>query len=294
MSTTTKSGITAATRVIGILGHPVQHSRSPAMHNAAFAALGLDYVYVALPARPAEIGAAVRGVRALGLAGANVTIPFKEAVLSRCDQLGAAARACRAVNTLAVRGDALFGDNTDVAGLARDWDEAGLPRRVGRIVILGAGGAARAAAYAAAGRARRVVVAARRPERARVLVRSLQSEVRAELLAVDLAHLAPGARAEGLLGAAAVVVNATAAGMRGDPFPELAAALTAPDCLFHDLVYTRATTPFMALATAARRRSRNGLGMLLHQGAAAFEIWTGRPAPVEVMRRALVRAGRGS
>ncbi len=287
-----KREITGRTRLVGIIGHPVAHSRSPMMHNAAFSALGLDLVYVALPTPPLEIRAAVRGLRALGFVGANVTIPFKEAVLPGLDTLGPAARACKAVNTIVMRGDSLFGDNTDVAGLLRDWDEAGLSRRLEGVVVLGAGGAARAAVVAAAKRARCVVIAARRPLRARALMRSLAGEVRAELRVVDLATLASGRSAEEVFAAAGMIVNATSAGMRGEAFPALALGATPRDCMLHDLVYTEVRTPFMELAAKAGRPSRNGLGMLLHQGAAAFEIWTGEKAPVEIMRRALRRAGR--
>jgi shikimate dehydrogenase len=288
-------GIGGSTRVVGVIGDPISHTRSPAMHNAAFRALGLDWVYLPFRVAAGDVAAAIEGARALGLRGLNVTVPHKEAVLPHLDRLSERARACRAVNTIVVHDDGtLSGDNTDVPGLERALLEAGLPRRAGDVaVLLGAGGSARAAVLALGARARTVVIAARRPERARALARELRRATSAELRAIDLADLAPG-RAAGriLLERAAVVANATSLGMHGEPFVPLDVAATPGRCLFYDLVYTRKRTPFLAPAARLRRPVANGLGMLLHQGAAAFTAWTGKRAPVEVMRRALVRAGR--
>jgi shikimate dehydrogenase len=155
-------------------------------------------------------------------------------------------------------------------------------------VVLGAGGSARAAVVALARRADRVVVAARRPERAQALVDELAPSLRTHLEAVSLAALRPRRQtATELLEPARVVVNATSAGMSGRGFPALEAGATPRDCLFYDLVYTAERTPFVTIARTARRRATNGLGMLLHQGALAFELWTGEPAPLDVMRRAI-------
>jgi len=280
--------VNGATRVIGVIGDPIAHSRSPAMHNAAFRALGLPYVYCAFRVEPGRVGEAVRAVRALDLVGLNVTIPHKEAVLPFLDRLSATARACGAVNTIVHRRGRLLGENTDVGGLERDLADHGVEARLGRAVVLGAGGSARAAVVAASRRARDVFVAARRPERARALTSALAPRLRARLRPIALADLAPDAAAvREVLGEAGLVVNATSAGMGGEPFPPLAAAATPRDCLFYDLVYTAERTPFMDVARRARRRAVGGLGMLLHQGALAFELWTGREAPLEVMRRAI-------
>ena len=287
--------IGGSTRIVGVIGDPIEHTRSPAMHNAAFRALGLDWVYLPFRVAPADVGTALAGARALGLRGLNVTVPHKEAVLPHLDRLSESARACRAVNTIVVHQDGtLSGDNTDVPGLERALLEAGLSRRPAELaVLLGAGGSARAAVLALGARARHVVIAARRPERARALARELRRATGAELSAIDLADLAPG-RATGrdVLSRASVVVNATSLGLHGEPFVPLDVASTPTRCLFYDLVYTRARTPFLAPAARRGRPVANGLGMLLHQGAEAFTAWTGRRAPVEVMRRALARAGR--
>lgn len=278
----------AATRVIGVIGDPIAHSRSPAMHNAAFRALDLPYVYVAFRVEPGQVAAAVAAVRGLGLVGLNVTIPHKEAVAPLLDRLSATARACGAVNTIVHRRGRLLGENTDVGGLDRDLAEQGVRAKLDRAVVLGAGGSARAAVVALARRARNVVVAARRPERARALAAELAPRVRAKLAGIPLADLAPASAVAGeILGRAGVVVNATPAGMRGGRFPALAAGATPRDCLFYDLVYTADRTPFMDVARRARREAVGGLGMLLHQGALAFELWTGEAAPLEVMRRAI-------
>lgn len=288
-------GIGGSTRVVGVIGDPIAHTRSPAMHNAAFRELGLDWVYLPFRVGADDVAAAIEGARALGLRGLNVTVPHKEAVLPHLDRLSARARACRAVNTIVFHEDGSnSGDNTDVPGLDRALLEAGLPRRRGDVaVLLGAGGSARAAVAALGARARCVVIAARRPERARALARQLRGAVPARLVAIDLAELAPGhASGRDVLARASVVVNATSLGLHGETFVPLDVDATPARCLFYDLVYTRARTPFLAPAARRGRPTANGLGMLLHQGAAAFTAWTGRRAPVEVMRRALVRSGR--
>jgi shikimate dehydrogenase len=283
--------ITAATRIVGVIGDPIAHSRSPAMHNAAFRALDLPWAYCAFHVRPDRVAAAVAAVRALDLGGVNVTIPHKQAVIAHLDRVTRVARLTGAVNTILHRGGVLLGDNTDVPGLARALDEAGVRRRVPAALVLGAGGSARAAVVALARRTARVTVAARRPEQARALVAELQPGLRTRLEAVALPELSPGAAGvTAHLARAAVVVNATPVGMKGERFLPLDFAATPPACLFYDLVYTERRTPFLEAAARAKRKGVNGLGMLLHQGAIAFELWTGVAPPLEVMRRAL-RAG---
>jgi shikimate dehydrogenase len=287
-----KVPVDGATRVVGIIGDPVGHSRSPAMHNAAFRALGLNWVYVPFPVYGRSVGAAVRGVRALGLAGLNVTVPHKETVLRHLDELTETARACLAVNTIVNRRGTLVGDNTDAPGLMRDFTDIGIPEKVDMAVVLGAGGAARAAAVALTKRARRVVIAARRSPRARALARDMNKISHIPVSGVPLAELAPGHPcAADHLGAASLVVNATAVGMSGEEFFPLEVAATPRSCRFYDLIYTQKRTPFLELAAKSRRPISNGLGMLLHQGALAFTAWTGEDAPIDVMRRALRSPG---
>jgi shikimate dehydrogenase len=284
----TRVPLTATTRLVAVIGDPIAHSRSPLMHNAAFAALGLDFAYGAFRVRPADVGAAVAAVRALDLAGLNVTIPHKQAVIAHLDALSPVARLTGAVNTIVNRDGVLHGDNTDVPGLSRALDEAGLASRAKLAIVLGAGGSARAAVVALARRARTVVIAARRAEQSQALIDELGPGVRARLLSVPLGALAEAdGPAAAQLAIADVVVNSTPVGMKGEPFLPFAFAATPAHCLFYDLVYTERATPFLACARRARRRGVNGLGMLLHQGAVAFEQWTGVAAPIDVMRRAL-------
>ncbi|MGI8809541.1 MAG: shikimate dehydrogenase [Acidimicrobiales bacterium] len=268
------------TRLAAVLGFPVRHSLSPAMHNAAFRELDLDWIYLAFEVAPDSVAAAFAGARALGFGGLSVTIPHKGAALDAVDESTAAARAIGAVNTIVTPGDgSLLGDNTDGAGfLASLADEGFHPR--GRVcAVVGGGGAARAVVYAlAAAGAAEVVVVNRTRERA---------ESAAAL-----------AGAAGRLGAAAdlarvdLVVNATPLGLAGaDPEAlPLDPRLLGPGQLLVDLVPNPAVTPLMQAAKERGALVAGGLGMLVHQGALAFELWTGRPAPVAVMRAAAVQA----
>jgi len=275
--------ISGRTRVVGILGDPVEHSRSPAMHNAAFAALGLDWVYVPFPVAAAEIGAAVAAVRALGLAGVNVTVPHKESVLAHLDAVTPLARRVGAVNTIINRGGRLLGDNTDVHGFAQTLRGRRLRGR--SVVVIGAGGSARAVLAAlTAVEVGRVTLANRTPARARALARRLRG-TRVEV--VPLAALTDVGR----LADAALVVNTTSIGLAGGPFPPVDYAATPARCLFVDLVYVR-DTAFLVAARRAERPVADGSTMLLHQGAHAFTLWTGRRAPLAVMRRAMGTLGR--
>ncbi len=294
---TTISGVT---RLVGLLGWPVAHSKSPGFQNAAFAAVGLDWRYVPLPAPPERLADAVRGLAAMGFVGANLTIPHKEAVLDLVDVIDPEAALAGAVNTLVVEGrperPRLLAYTTDGPGfLASLAEETGADPRGMSVLLLGAGGAARglAAAFAHAGAAR-VLVANRTLERARALVAALDAGLgpgrRTDLLALplDAAALAPH------LPSVDLVVQATSTGMSGGPDPAgrlpLDLGALPPTAIAADLVYAPPRTPFLAAAEAAGLRAIGGAGMLLHQGALAFERWTGRTAPLEVMRRALADA----
>lgn len=277
---TRRAPITGRTRVVGIIGDPVAHSRSPAMHNAAFAALGLDWVYVPFPVAGANVTAAVAAVRALGLAGVNVTVPHKEAVIPHLDALTPLARRIGAVNTIVNRGGRLLGDNTDVHGFAATVRQQRLRLRGCHVLIIGAGGAARAVLFALADAGvGRVTIANRTAARASALAQRMRGLRRDT---VSLAALAD----DGLLGDVAMVVNTTSLGLHTTTFPPLAAAATRRGCVFIDLLYG-GDTPFLHRARAAGRRTCDGAEMLLHQGGRAFTIWTGRRAPLSVMREVL-------
>jgi shikimate dehydrogenase len=272
--------IGGATRVAAVLGWPVAHSLSPVIHNAAFAALEMDWTYVALPVAPGVVPAAVAGLRALGFAGANVTMPHKEAVADSMDELTDDAERLRAVNTIEVRGDRLVGHNTDAPGFARFLErDAGFDPAGKTALLFGAGGAARACALAVARAGlTRIVVALREPARAEPLAAALDGlSTEVDVIWFDDAGGAP----------ADLVVNATPLGAHGEdlPLPKLAA-----DGLFVDLLYRPAVTPAHQAARAAGAQAVGGLGLLLNQAALSFEVWTGRPAPLEVMSAAAVAA----
>jgi shikimate dehydrogenase len=259
----------AVTRLACLLGHPVAHSVSPAIHNAAFAALGLDAVYLAFDVEAAALPSAVAGLRALGFVGANVTVPHKLAALELADRRTAEADAVGAANTLFWDGDALVADNTDARGLeAVLRDDVGL-RPGDAVVLFGAGGAARAAAVALGRLGADVQVDARRPDAARAV---------AALAGEHGGRLSEAA-------APRVVINATPLGLHGEALPDRYLRL-GPGQVALDLVYGRADTAFLAAARAAGARAFDGLGMLVAQAALAFERWTQRPAPREVMERA--------
>ncbi len=272
--------ISGRTRVVGIIGDPVDHSRSPAMHNAAFAALRLDWVYVPFPVPAAEVAAAVAAVRALGLAGVNVTVPHKEAVVPLLDAVSPLARQVGAVNTIVHADGQLLGDNTDVHGFAQLLRAARIRVRGRHAIVIGAGGSARAvvAALQELGAAR-LTVANRTPARARALTACCPDVP---------VHVAPltALTETALLGDAALVVNTTSIELGGAAFPPLAVSATPARCAFVDLLYGRPTA-FLAAARRAGRPAHDGSAMLLHQGARAFRLWTGRHAPLAVMRTAL-------
>jgi shikimate dehydrogenase len=266
------------TRVVGVIGDPVAHSLSPILHNAAFAALGLDWVYVAFPVPRGRAAEAVAAVPALGLAGLNVTMPHKEDVAGACDELTADAAALRSVNTVVARpGGRTLGDSTDGPGFLDALADEGIPVAGQPVLVLGAGGAARAVVLALGRAGADVTVAARRPD-----------------AAADAASLAPGAHAAPLGAADAsaftVVVNATPLGMSGgDPLPVDPGALHTGQAVV-DLVYHPADTPLLTAARAQGAQAVNGLGMLLHQAARSFRLWTGEEPALDVMRRAAAAA----
>lgn len=278
------------TDVYGIFGWPVGHSRSPAMHNAAFAALGLDAVYVPFAVQPDKLADAVRAVRALGLRGVNVTLPHKTHVMALLDQVESDACAIGAVNTLYLDGERLCGTNTDAEGLARALREGGVALTDARVTVLGAGGAARASVVglARAG-ARTITVAARRLGEAQALVASLAPHLTSTTLSA-CAH--EPAALHAAFAHTDLLVQATSATLDGGPTADaFAASLPLPalpsSAVVTDLVYRPLQTAVLGRAQAQKLKTVDGLGMLLHQGALAFERWTGKPAPIAVMRRAL-------
>jgi shikimate dehydrogenase len=265
--------IAGTTRVAAVLGWPVEHTRSPALLNAAFAATGIDAVLVPIGVPPDGLPAVVAGLRAMRMLGASVTVPHKLAVAALCDELSAEARAIGAVNCLVLDGDTLVGHNTDCDGFHDALVATGFTLRGKRTLLLGAGGAARAVAYGVR-EGRAIEVIARQPAH------------------VDWVPAWPWtednlrecfARAE-------LVVDCTSAGL--DEATDAAFTATLPlDALrpgawVATLVYHR-QTDLVQRASAAGHPTLDGRGMLVHQGARAFSLWTGRPAPVAALTQAL-------
>ena len=262
--------LTGRTRLVGLIGDPVSESLSPRMQNAAFAARGLDWAYVPLPVPAERLEAAALGLVALGFAGANVTIPYKTAILSYCDELNGVAERAGSVNTLVVRDGRLLGSSTDGQAVIGAVEVAGAA-----VLVLGAGGAAQAVATALAeAGAGSLTIAARTAERAHALtvrLRTLFPE-----LDVNAADEWPPSTAAGL------VVNTT-------PIRDEVLVQPSSEQQIVDLAYSADGQP-TALVAAAREqgcKTVDGLDVLVAQGAASFERWTGISAPVDVMRAAV-------
>ena len=279
--------ISGKTKVCGIIGDPIEHTMSPVMHNAAFRKLGLDYVYLAFPVRREELDKAVAGVRALNIRGLNVTIPHKVAIIPFLDKLDPLAEKIGAINTIVNEGGVLTGYNTDATGFLQALLERGIKPRGKKAVILGAGGAARAISFILAERGASVVIlnrhSARAEDLARRIVQFSPEEVKA--LALNKENL------KKTLAKADILINTTSLGMVPDVDETLVPAeLLTKRLIVFDIVYNPVKTRLLREAETAGAQTINGLDMLVWQGALAFEKWTGRKAPFEVMKSEAVKA----
>ena len=283
-----RRAINGATKLVGIIGWPVEHSLSPAMHNAAFAELGLDWAYLPMPVFPDHLGDAIRGLQALGFSGANVTVPHKQAVMQYLDDISHNAQVIGAVNTIHIEGGQLYGDNTDAPGFLRSLEDVGFEPDEVRAVVLGAGGAARAIAHALAqAGSQELALFSRRRQQAEHLCSDLSRfHPRVRFVAHNLADVDQIDERFDLL------VNATPVGMwpntESSPWPR---QLPVPAHLMVcDLIYIPAESLFLTQARASGAETINGLGMLVAQGALAFEVWTGIRPPIDTMKAACLRA----
>ena len=283
--------IDARTRLTGVIGFPVSHSLSPIMHNSAYEILGLNYCYLPLPLYPDALAQGIAGLRAMDFAGFNVTIPYKEQVMPLLDRIDLAAKKMGAVNTVVKEDGLLVGYNTDGRGflqsIGESWDYYPTGQEV---VVLGAGGAARGivVALATAG-ATKISVANRNRDRAEKMLHELELPG-CEVAVVELV----GADLDASLEKASLVVQTSPLGMYPDcgAQPIIDPNRLYPHNLVYDIIFNPAETRFLAGARAVGCRTANGMGMLLWQGALAFELWTKQAAPVEWMRQAL-RQGCG-
>jgi shikimate dehydrogenase len=265
------------TKIFGILGKPVSHSLSPAMHNRAFEELGMNNVYV--PFEVDDVGEALNGFRTLGVHGVSVTVPHKEQVIRHLDEIDRVAAKIGAVNTLVIDGDCIKGLNTDWIG-ANHALEGWMKLDGSRVLILGAGGSARAIGFGLIESGASVVISSRTPERGKGLAADLGCDWRPLSEAGEV-------KADAL-------VNATTVGMApgSDQSPIVPSVLGSFPVVM-DIVYAPIETRLLKEAASAGCKVINGLEMLLFQGAAQFKIWTGQDAPVEVMRQVLVEKMSG-
>jgi shikimate dehydrogenase len=279
----------SSSRRVGILGWPVEHSLSPAIHNAAFGALDLPWEYVLLPTPPSGLARAVRRLKEVGWGGANVTIPHKESIVRYLDQLSPEAGVIGAVNTVVARDGRCTGYNTDVAGFTRVLGDQGLQPRGKRVLVLGAGGAARAVVYALVQAGSEVVICNRTQERAEALVASFSRDAVPSLLVV---RPLSNSVLEEEIGRCQLLVNTTSVGMTPNdwlsPWPE--DVPMPPGIVVFDLVYAPVETRLLRQAKVAGAQSIDGLQMLINQGMESFRLWTGMLPSKEVMSEAVTAA----
>jgi shikimate dehydrogenase len=276
-------GISGKTKVCGVIGDPIEHTLSPIMHNAAFNSLNLDYVFLAFKVKHAEVENAVNGIRALNIRGLNVTMPHKTPVLKFLDRTDLSAQIINSVNTILNRDNKLFGFNTDGVGALKALRENGVELKGRKVLLLGAGGAARAIAYTMAKEADELAVLNRSLKPAQELAKLLEKTANKKIVSGSLSPK----EIEQNLQDSDVLINATSVGMKpkSEESP-VASKLLRPNLAVMDIVYNPIETKLAKEAKAAGAKVVSGVEMLIYQGAASFEIWTGKSAPVDVMRQA--------
>lgn len=273
----------------GIIGDPIQHTLSPAMHNAAFKNLHLPFIYLPFHIKPPELGSFIKQARHSKLKGFNVTLPHKEAVIPYLDQISPEAKSIGAVNTVVFSKGKLKGYNTDGEGYLRSlWKEKKFRPHNKNIVILGAGGAARAVLYALGKKgSKNIVLVNRTVTRAKKLAKEFQEILGTKNITVLGFH-------SKTLGAAFsqtdLLVNTTSVGLDRTRFKNLPLTFLPSSAIVSDLVYRPLQTPLLIQAKRLKLSTHTGIGMLLHQGALAFQLWTKRKPPIVLMKKALLDA----
>ena len=278
--------ISSRTRICGIIGDPIEHTMSPVMHNAAFKDKGVDYVYLAFRVKKEELGKAIEGMRALNIRGFNITIPHKVAAIQYLDELDRLADKIGAINTIVNNNGVLKGYNTDATGFLQALLERGIDPKEKRAVILGAGGASRAISFVLAERGASLVIFNRTWDKAKVCAGRVSGIFQrgATALKLNRENLATA------LSEADILVNTTSVGMSpNDNGTLIASNLLKPSLAVFDIVYNPIKTRLQREAERAGATVISGLEMLVWQGALAFEQWTGRRAPVELMRGEVIK-----
>ncbi len=275
--------ISGKTRVCGVIGDPIEHTLSPIMHNAAFEALKLDYVFLAFKVKSAEVGNAINGMRALTIHGLNVTMPHKNAVIKYLDEIDPTGKIIASANTILNKDGRLFGFNTDGIGALNALEQNGVEPRGKKVLLLGAGGAAKAIAYTLSQEADELVILNRTPKPATELANLLKQKFKKK---INTGELSPSTIKDNLADSN-VLINATSVGMNPNANQTpVAPEWLKPDLAVMDIVYNPIETKLAKDAKAAGAKVVSGVEMLIYQGAASFEIWTACKAPVEVMRKA--------
>ena len=286
-----KRMFTGKTKNLAIMGWPVEHSLSPAMQNAALARAGLDYAYIALPVPPESLEKAVAGLKSMGFCGWNVTIPHKTAIMSFLDELDDSAEIIGAVNTVVHRDGKLKGYNTDAAGFLRGLEQANIDLSGQQVIVLGAGGAARAVLWGLCkAKAKKIVLGVRNPAKAEALARRFRDLAETEIFGWE----EPAFREE--MKKAALLVNTTPLGMapKTEEMPPVDLSLLPETAAVYDIIYTPARTRLLREAERLGHLTVNGEYMLSGQGAEAFWLWTGRRPDENLMRETLRASLKGN
>jgi shikimate dehydrogenase len=275
--------ISGKTRLCGVIGDPIEHTLSPTIHNAAFNHLKLDFVFLAFRVKAADLENAIRGMRGLGIHGLNVTMPHKSTVIGYLDEVDPTVKFLGSANTVLNKDGELSGFNTDGVGALKALRENGTELSEKKVLLLGAGGAAKAIAFSLAREVGELVILNRAAEKAKKLAEALRRIFNKKVVG---GSLSPDAIAKNLQDSD-VLVNATSVGMH----PNVSQSIAPPqwlrsDLTVMDIVYNPVETKLAKDAKAAGAKVISGVEMLIYQGAASFEIWTGCLAPIEVMRRA--------
>ncbi|KXA92976.1 shikimate dehydrogenase [candidate division MSBL1 archaeon SCGC-AAA259E17] len=282
--------ISGKTKVVGLIGDPVKHSVSPSMQNAAFRKLGLDYVYVPFNVEKDSLQSALSGLKALKVRGVNVTIPHKSSVMDHLDEIEEPAKKIGAVNTIKREGQLLKGFNTDGIGAQSALKEKIDELKDKNIVILGAGGAARAISFTLAEKGANLTISNRTTSKAEELVREIKKKVGGKVKEIPQDRK----RLKEELEDSNILINSTSVGMHPDKDETILTAKEMhSDLTVMDIVYNPPKTHLLKEAEKAGAKTISGLGMLVHQGATSFKIWTGRKAPVQTMKKSAKKVLEG-
>ncbi len=277
--------VSGKTRICGIIGNPIEHTLSPIMHNAAFKELDLDFIYVAFKVEKECLREAMEGIRALGIHGLNVTIPYKEKIIPFLDEISPEAKIIGSVNTILNQSNKLIGYNTDGIGAVKALEDNKVELIQKNVILLGAGGAAKSIAFHFSQKAKKIMILNRTLDRGKKLAESLRSRSNADVCWDQLSREA----IRNHLKKADILINATSVGMN----PESDVTLVDPNWLnpeifIFDIVYGPVETKLIRDAKKIGAKTMDGIDMLVYQGAMAFTIWTGNAPPIKKMKETIV------